>query len=99
MDRVLIVGTILMCAAAAVVAILFAALVHALPAAALRGLVFLALVLLAATFVNSRLRHRLTDEGKDDTRWFTAFIFFTQFFLALAWAAMIVAIVILIRTA
>ncbi|MFO8081757.1 MAG: hypothetical protein R6V07_15830 [Armatimonadota bacterium] len=97
-DRILIVGTILMCAAAAIVAALFAILVAALPAAALKGIFFLALVILAATLLSVRLRDRLVEEEKDETRWFTALVFFTQFFLALAWAALIAAIVVMIRT-
>jgi len=78
--------------------VLFAALVHAIPTAALRALIFVALMLVASTFVNARLRNRLTQEGKDATEAFTVFVFFTQFFLALAWAAMVVAIIIMIRS-
>ncbi len=98
MDGVLIAGTILVCALAALVAVLFAVLVHAIPAAALKGLVFLALMIVGSTLVSSRLRNRLTEEDKDDSGWFTAYVFLSQFFLALAWAAMIAAIVIMLRT-
>jgi hypothetical protein len=97
-DAVLIVGTILMCAGATATAVLFAVLVHAIPAAAFKGIVFVALMLIAATFINSRLRGRLAEEGREESGWFTAFVFLSQFFLALAWAAMIVAGVIMLRT-
>lgn len=83
---------------AVIVAVLFAVLVHAMPAAAFKGLFFLALTMLAATLVSSRLRGRLIEEKKNETRWFTAYVFLSQFFLALAWTALIVAIVVMIRT-
>jgi hypothetical protein len=98
MDGVLIVGTIMMCAAAAITAILFAVVVHAIPTAAFKALLFVAIMLIGSTLVSSRLRRRLEDEGKDETGWFTSLVFSTQFFLALAWAAMVVAIVIMLRT-
>jgi hypothetical protein len=98
MDTVLIVGTILMCAAAAAVAVLFTILVNALPHAALKGVVFVALMIVGSTLASSRLRKRLDSEGQGDTRGFTAYVFLTQFFLALAWAAMIASIVIMVRT-
>lgn len=97
MDKVLIVGTILMCAGAAATAALFALLVHAIPPAALKGIFFVALMLIGATLVSYRLRHRFIEEGRDDTGWFTALVFSTQFFLALAWAAMVASIVIMLR--
>ncbi len=97
-DIALIVGTILMCAGAAATAVLFAMLVDALPAAAFKGIVFVALMLVGATLINSRLRGRLTQEGKQGSGWFTAFVFLSQFFLALAWAALIAAAVIMLRS-
>jgi hypothetical protein len=98
MDIALIVGAVLMCIGAAATAVLFAVLVHAIPGAALKGLLFVAVMLTASTFVNSRLRHRMTEEGKDTTSAFTVFLFLTQFFLALAWAALVAAIIIMLRT-
>jgi hypothetical protein len=96
-DVVLIVGAILMCAGAAATAILFALLVNALPAEAYKGIVFVALMLIGSTLVNYRLRSRLIEEKKTDARWFTAFIFLTQFFLALAWVALMIAGFVLTR--
>jgi len=96
-DAVLIVGAILMCAGAATTATLFALLVNALPAEAYKGIVFVGLMLIGSTLVNYRLRSRLIDEAKTEARWFTAFIFLTQFFLALAWVALMVAIFLLVR--
>jgi uncharacterized membrane protein YfcA len=97
MDGVLIVGAILMCAGAAVTAVLYAVLVQAIPTAAFKALVYVALMLVGSTFVNHRLRNRLRDEDKEDTTWFTVFLFMTQFFLALAWAAMAAAIILMLK--
>ncbi len=96
-DRALIIGVILMDAAAAATATLFAIIVNAIPDAALKALAFVALVLVGATLVNARLRNRLTGEEKGESGWYTAFVFGTQFFLALAWVALIVAIIIMVR--
>jgi len=97
-DAVMIIGTILMCAGAAATAVLFAILVDALPTAAFKGIVFVALILIGSTLINVRLRGRLAEEGKAGSGWYTAFIFLTQFFLALAWVALVAAIVIMVRT-
>ena len=97
MDRVLMVGTILMSVGAAATAVLFALLVHAIPDAAVRGIVFVAVMVLGATLVNSRLRGRLAEERQDKGRWFSGFMFLTQFFLALAWAALAAAVFIMLR--
>lgn len=98
MDRVLVAGTILMCAGAAATAVLFAVLARAIPGAAVNGVVFVALMLIGATLISARLRHRLVEEEKSKTGWFTGLVFASQFFLALAWAAMVAAIVIMLGT-
>lgn len=98
MNVAMIVGAVLMCMGAAATAVLFAVLVHAIPDAALKGLLFVTVMLTASTFVNSRLRNRMAEEGREDTGAFTVFVFLTQFFLALAWAALVAAVVIMLRT-
>jgi len=98
MDIALIAGAVLMCIGAAATAVLFAVLVQAIPSAALSGLLFVTVMLTASTFVNSRLRHRMVEEGREDSGAFTVFVFLTQFFLALAWVALVVAIIIMLRT-
>ena len=98
MDVALIVGAVLMCIGAAATAVLFAVLVQAIPAAAFKAMLFVAVMLTASTLVNSRLRHRMTEEGKEDTGAFTVFVFLTQFLLAIAWVALVVAIIIMLRS-
>ncbi len=97
MDRVLMVGTILMCLGATATAVLFAMLVRSIPDAALRGVVFVAVMVLGSTLINSRLRGRLAEERQDKGGWFSGFMFLTQFFLALAWAALVAAVFIMLR--
>lgn len=99
MDRVVMIGMIVTNIAAALTAGLYARVSVALPETALRGWGMVAVALLATTLLNVRVRNSIgaDDEGNCALPGFSSSHLVSQFFLALAWVAMLISLVVLLQ--
>ncbi len=99
MDRLVMVGMTAPNVAAALTAALYARVSVALPDTAARGWVIVALVLMATMLLNVRVRNNIgaDDQGACSLRGFATCHLISQFFLALAWFAMVISLIVMLR--